>query len=124
MHKGKIKRVIGPVVDVDFSTKEKSAQGSAPGADDLPEIYNALSVNISGAGEAKGKHLILEVEQHLGDGLVRAVAMDSTDGLSRGMEVIDTGSPAFSTSWVRVLMGEERCVKPQGFRFIAERRSF
>jgi F-type H+-transporting ATPase subunit beta len=72
--KGTIKTIIGPVVDVDFG-------------EHLPEIYNALSV-------MKGdKQIVLETEQHLGGGLVRAVAMDTTDGLARGMEVIDTGSP-------------------------------
>ena len=71
---GIIKKIIGPVIDVMF---EK----------DLPEIYNALVV------KRDDKEIVLEVEQHLGGGLVRAVAMDSTDGLSRGMEVVDTGSP-------------------------------
>jgi F-type H+-transporting ATPase subunit beta len=72
--KGTIKTIIGPVVDVDFG-------------EHLPEIYNALSV-------MKGdKEIVLETEQHLGGGVVRAVAMDTTDGLARGMEVVDTGSP-------------------------------
>ncbi len=71
---GTIKKIIGPVVDVMFGN-------------DLPEIYNALSV------KKDGKDIILEVEQHLGGGIVRAVAMDSTDGLSRGMEVTDAGAP-------------------------------
>jgi F-type H+-transporting ATPase subunit beta len=71
---GTIKRIIGPVVDVDFG-------------ENLPEIYNALMVK-------KGdKHLVLETEQHLGNGIIRAVAMDSTDGLARGAEVKDTGAP-------------------------------
>lgn len=74
MKKGTIKKIIGPVVDVDFG-------------ESLPEIYNALEIM------KDGKKLILEVEQHLGGGLVRTVAMDTTDGLSRGMEVVDTGSP-------------------------------
>jgi F-type H+-transporting ATPase subunit beta len=71
---GTIKRIIGPVVDVDFGGE-------------LPEIYNALSVDNG------GKALILEVEQHIGGGAVRTVAMDTTDGLARGMTVTDTGSP-------------------------------
>lgn len=71
---GTIKKVIGPVVDVDF--------GEA-----MPDIYTALQVK---NGE---KMLTLEVEQHLGGGIVRTVAMDTTDGLSRGMEVISTGAP-------------------------------
>ncbi|OGI57033.1 F0F1 ATP synthase subunit beta [Candidatus Nomurabacteria bacterium RIFCSPHIGHO2_02_FULL_37_13] len=74
MKKGTIKRIIGPVVDVDFGN-------------DLPDIYTALEV-ING-----NKKIILEVEQHLGGGVVRAVAMDTTDGLFRGMEVINTGAP-------------------------------
>ncbi len=71
---GKIKRIIGPVVDVEFETH-------------VPDIYSALTV-MNG-----DKKLVLETEQHIGGNTVRAVAMDSTDGLSRGMEVTDTGSP-------------------------------
>ncbi|MFA5773301.1 MAG: F0F1 ATP synthase subunit beta [Candidatus Paceibacterota bacterium] len=71
---GKIKRIIGPVVDVTFE-------------DGVPDIYSALSINNN------GKIIILEVEQHIGENTVRAVAMDSTDGLSRGMEVINTEKP-------------------------------
>ncbi len=74
MYKGTIKRIIGPVVDVDFGEQ-------------LPELYSALEVT------KDGKKLILEVEQHLGGGVVRTVAMDTTDGLSRGMEVLDSGAP-------------------------------
>ncbi len=74
MNKGIIKRIIGPVVDVDFG-------------DNLPDIYNALEV-------AKGdKKIVLEVEQHLGGGVVRTVAMDSTDGLARGLTVTNSGGP-------------------------------
>ncbi len=72
--KGKIKRIIGPVVDVDFG-------------ENLPEIYSALEVL------RDGKKIVLEVEQHLGGGVVRSVAMDTTDGLARGMEVSNTGAP-------------------------------
>lgn len=72
--KGVIKKVIGPVVDVEFTGK-------------LPEVYNALKV------DNNGKNLILEVEQHIGGNVVRSVAMDTTDGLARGMEVEDTGAP-------------------------------
>ena len=71
---GIIKKIIGPVVDVDFGEV-------------LPDIYSALEV-INGS-----KKIILEVEQHLGGGVVRAVAMDTTDGLARGVEVTDTGAP-------------------------------
>ena len=74
MKTGTIKKIIGPVVDVDFG-------------EILPDIYSALEV-ING-----NKKIILETEQHLGGGVVRAVAMDTTDGLSRGMEVTNTGAP-------------------------------
>ncbi|MFQ5455851.1 MAG: F0F1 ATP synthase subunit beta [Nitrospirota bacterium] len=83
MSKGKIVQVIGPVVDVRFP------KGS------LPTIYNALTIDKE-ADEKTGRdsiHLVLEVAQHIGEGTVRAIAMSSTDGLSRGMDVIDTGSP-------------------------------
>ncbi len=82
MNKGKITQVIGPVVDVQF-----------PG--ELPKIYNALEI-LSG-----DKVLVLETHQHLGGGKVRAVAMDSTDGLRRNMEVSDTGAP------IQVPVGEK-----------------
>ncbi len=72
--KGKITQIIGAVVDVNFS-------------DDLPEIYTALEANNS------GNKLILEVAQHLGENDVRTIAMDATEGLKRGDEVINTGSP-------------------------------
>ncbi|HEY9170737.1 MAG TPA: F0F1 ATP synthase subunit beta [Verrucomicrobiae bacterium] len=79
MNKGKIVQVIGPVVDVEFAEK-------------LPPIYNALHVEFEVPGEGKVKR-VLEVEQHLGDGWVRTVAMGSTEGLKRGYEVIDTEAP-------------------------------
>ncbi|MBM3836465.1 MAG: F0F1 ATP synthase subunit beta [Verrucomicrobia bacterium] len=78
MNKGKIVQVIGPVVDVEFA-----------GA--LPAIYNALTVEFT--VENKPNKLVLEVQQHLGDNWVRAVAMSSTEGLKRGYEVVDTGKP-------------------------------
>ncbi len=71
---GTIKRIIGPVVDVDFG-------------ETLPDVYTALEV-MNGA-----KKIVLETEQHLGGGIVRTVAMDSTDGLARGMTVTSTGAP-------------------------------
>jgi len=73
--KGKIKQIIGPVVDVAFDEAH------------VPNIYNALVV------ENGDKKLVLETEYHIGAGMVRAIAMDSTDGLARGMEVSDTGAP-------------------------------
>lgn len=75
---GQLKTVIGPVVDVSFSGENST----------LPEIYNALSIK-----RPNGEILILEVQQHLGEDSVRAVAMDSTDGLVRGMSVEDLGAP-------------------------------
>ena len=78
--KGTIVQVIGAVVDVDFSSAKK-----------LPEIYNALELSYDLFG-VKTK-LVLEVQQHLGDGWVRGVAMSTTEGLKRGMAVTDTGKP-------------------------------
>ncbi len=78
MNKGKIVQVIGPVVDVEFTEQ-------------LPAIYNALTVENSVGGESST--LTLEVQQHLGDNWVRAVAMSSTEGLKRGYEVTDSGAP-------------------------------
>jgi F-type H+-transporting ATPase subunit beta len=72
---GKIKQIIGPVVDVYFSGDSK-----------LPDIYNALEIK-----RDNGDKLVLEVQQHLGEDSVRCVAMDSSEGLVRGMEVTDTG---------------------------------
>lgn len=72
MNKGKVKQIIGPVVDVEFSKE-------------LPPIYQALEVKI---GETK---LVLEVEQHIGENQVRTIAMGTTDGLKRDQEVLDLG---------------------------------
>ncbi len=74
MNKGKVIQVIGPVVDVRF-------------ADKLPAIHDALQIKMP------SNNLILEVQQHLGDSIVRCVAMDSTDGLARNVEVEDLGRP-------------------------------
>ena len=79
--KGRIAQVIGPVVDVEFT--------NAGGA--LPKIYDALEVNFETGGEQT--RLTLEVQQHLGENWVRAIAMSSTEGLSRGMEVAALGAP-------------------------------
>ncbi|MDX1476265.1 MAG: F0F1 ATP synthase subunit beta [Saprospiraceae bacterium] len=75
---GLVKQVIGPVVDVSFAGEDT----------ELPEILNALVIT-----RETGEELILEVQQHLGEDSVRTVAMDSTDGLMRGMRVTDTGKP-------------------------------
>ncbi|MBF0786866.1 MULTISPECIES: F0F1 ATP synthase subunit beta [unclassified Streptococcus] len=79
MSSGKITQVVGPVVDVTFSADDK-----------LPEINNALIVYKN--DESKQK-VVLEVALELGEGVVRTIAMESTDGLTRGMEVLDTGRP-------------------------------
>jgi len=83
MSKGKVTQIIGAVVDCEYDPKQ------------LPAIYNALETQI---GKTK---LTLEVQQHLGEGQVRCVAMSSTDGLKRGTAVMDTGSP------ISVPVGEE-----------------
>lgn len=74
-NKGKISQIIGVVIDVKFDDK-------------LPAIYNALEIKT-----AKGEKIVLEVQQHRGNNTVRAVSMSTTDGLERGMEVVDTGAP-------------------------------
>jgi F-type H+-transporting ATPase subunit beta len=75
--KGKISQVIGPVIDVSF---EKGAE--------LPNIMDALEVV-----KADGSKVVLEVQQHIGNDQIRSIAMDSSDGFTRGMEVISTGAP-------------------------------
>ncbi|GAC1366847.1 MAG: F0F1 ATP synthase subunit beta [Polyangiales bacterium] len=77
---GKVRQVIGPVVDVEFP------------AGKLPAIYNALKLSNPSISD-KANNLTLEVAQHLGESMVRAISMDSTDGLVRGMDVHDTGAP-------------------------------
>ena len=84
MNKGKIVQIIGPVIDVEYSDGH------------LPKIYDANHI-----ARKDGTTLVLEVQSHLGENRVRTVAMDSTDGLVRGMEVIDTGEP------IMVPVGEE-----------------
>lgn len=80
---GKVVQVIGPVVDIKFNS------------DSLPNLYNAIHINM-------GKDvLVAEVEQHMGDDIVRAIAMEATEGLRRGMEAVDTGRP------IAVPVGEE-----------------
>ena len=80
---GKVVQVIGPVVDIKFNS------------DSLPNLYNAIHINM---GEDV---LVAEVEQHMGDDIVRAIAMEATEGLRRGMEAVDTGRP------IAVPVGEE-----------------
>jgi F-type H+-transporting ATPase subunit beta len=80
MNTGKIVQIIGPVVDVEFPQ------------DKLPALFNALTIQFTPPGGVSTK-LTLEVQQHLGDNWVRAVAMSTTEGLKRGQEVIDAGAP-------------------------------
>jgi len=81
------------VVDVEFSASSADEDGN------LPLIYNALEIKLS--GEQSAEKLVLETHQHLGGGKVRSIAMGSTDGLRRGMEVTDTGAP------IKVPVGKE-----------------
>ncbi len=73
---GKVVQVIGPVVDIKFNSEN------------LPNIYNAIEIK-----NAHGESLVVEVEQHIGDDIVRTIAMDSTEGLKRGLDAVDTGKP-------------------------------
>src|SRR5258708_3696507 len=93
---GKIAQIIGPVVDVSF-------------ADDahLPQIFSALEIE-----KENGQKIILEVQQHLGEDRVRAIAMDSTDGLLRGMPVLDTKSA------IKMPVGEQ--IKGRLFNVVGE----
>lgn len=75
-NKGRVVQIMGPVVDVEF-----------PEGVELPEIYNAIEIPLG-----DNRRLVLEVEQHLGNNWVRCVAMDTTDGLRRGMDAYDTGA--------------------------------
>ena len=74
---GKVSQIIGPVVDVEFQS-----------GDELPKIYDSLEIT-----NKDGSKLVLEVQSHTGENTVRAISMDSSDGLSRGTEVLATGAP-------------------------------
>ncbi len=87
MKEGTVKEIIGVVIDVDFAGQE------------LPPIYNALEVVAE--DRPSDERLVLEVQQHLGEHLVRCVAMDSTDGLTRGARVVNSGGP------IQIPVGEE-----------------
>lgn len=86
INKGIVSQVIGPVIDVDFSAEDAT----------LPKIHNALKLT-----KKDGTSLILEVQQHLGESRVRAISMDSTDGVERGTDVVDTEDT------IRVPIGDE-----------------
>ena len=79
---GHISQVIGPVVDISFESEDSLKTII------LPRIYDAIKIN-----RQDGRVLIVEVQQHIGEKTVRTVAMDSTDGLRRGMEAISLGTP-------------------------------
>lgn len=96
-NKGQIKQIIGPVVDVSF-TEEGSK---------LPEILSALEIH-----KEDGTRIVLEAQRHLGEDSVRTVSMDSTEGLVRGMDVVDTGSP------IKMPVGEE--IKGRLFNVVGE----
>ena len=74
-HIGKVLQVIGPVLDIQFEDGQ------------LPELLNAIEI------DNHGEKLVVEVAQHTGDNVVRCIAMNSTDGLVRGTEAVDTGEP-------------------------------
>jgi len=89
MNVGKVVQIIGPVVDVEFT------------AENLPPIYNAVRITSEGFDVPDPIDVTAEVEQHLGEGRVRCVAMEPTDGMVRGMKVADTGTP------IQVPVGKE-----------------
>lgn len=89
MNKGKVIQVIGPVVDISFKEGK------------LPALYNAIRIKRADRKEGDSEFLTVEVAQHLGNNTVRAVAMQPTDGLVRGIEAIDTGNP------IKVPVGKE-----------------
>ncbi|WP_293936474.1 F0F1 ATP synthase subunit beta [Sphingobacterium sp. UBA5996] len=93
---GKIAQIIGPVVDVNFADSEN-----------LPKIYDALYIQ-----KENGQRVVLEVQQHLGQDRVRTIAMDATEGLVRGMEVVDTGAP------IKMPVGEE--IKGRVFNVVGD----
>ena len=75
---GKVTQIIGPVIDVAFENNEAG----------LPNIYDSLEIT-----RGDGSKLVLECQQHIGEDTVRAIAMETTDGISRGTDVIATGAP-------------------------------
>ncbi len=93
---GKIAQIIGPVVDVNFAENES-----------LPKIYDALYIE-----KENGQRIVLEVQQHLGEERVRTIAMDATEGLVRGMQVVDTGAP------IKMPIGEE--IKGRVFNVVGD----
>ena len=78
---GYVVQVIGPVLDIQFE------------AGHLPSIYNAVHITSQGYNTPQPLDVIAEVQQHLGEGRVRAIAMEPTEGMVRGMKAVDTGDP-------------------------------
>jgi len=89
MNAGKVVQIIGPVVDIQFTLEN------------LPPIYNAVQITSEGFDVPVAIDVTVEIEQHLGEGRVRCVAMEPTDGMVRGMKAVDTGSP------IQVPVGKE-----------------
>ena len=99
---GKVSQIIGPVVDVVFDNNEN----------ELPNIYDSLEITRS-----NGSKLVLECQQHIGEDTVRAIAMETTDGISRGVDVLATGAP--------IMMPAGEKIKGRVFNVIGgERASF
>ncbi|MDG2138584.1 MAG: F0F1 ATP synthase subunit beta [Flavobacteriales bacterium] len=94
---GKVSQIIGPVIDVVFDNKEN----------ELPNIYDSLEIT-----RKNGSKLVLECQQHIGEDTVRAIAMETTDGISRGVDVLATGSP------IRMPAGEN--IKGRVFNVIGD----
>ena len=94
---GRVSQIIGPVVDVTFDNQEAG----------LPDIYDSLEIT-----RENGDKLILECQQHIGEDTVRSISMETTDGVSRGTEVIATGAP------IKMPTGEE--IKGRVFNVIGD----
>ena len=99
---GKVVQIIGPVVDVEFSDNY------------LPPIHQALRVTSEGFSSEEEISVIAEVQQHLGEGRVRAVSMLPTDGMVRGMKVIDTGRPDHGSGWRWNARPRDECNRRSG----------
>ena len=81
---GKVAQIIGPVIDVEFES-----------GTEIPKIYDSLEIK-----KADGSTLVLEVQSHIGENTVRTISMDSTDGLSRGVEAIATVESMEMVRWI------------------------
>ena len=95
---GRISQIIGPVIDVYFDTKGENPEKV------LPKIHEALKVK-----RHDGRDLVIEVQQHIGEDTVRCVAMDNTDGLQRGLEVVSTGNPILMPAGEQIKGAYDEC---------------